>query len=37
MSYITAEHQSSTQENGANHKKSHNFLAKIVIKSDNFL
>ena len=33
MSYIIAEHQSATQENGA----SHNFLAKIVIKSDNFL
>ena len=37
MSNIIAEHQSSTQENGASHKKCHNFLAKIVIKSDNFL
>ena len=37
MSYIIAEHQSATQENGASHKKSHNVLAKIVIKSDNFL
>ena len=36
MSYIIAEHQSATQENGASHK-SHIFLAKIVIKSDNFL
>ena len=35
MSYIIAEHQSATQENGASHKKV-NFFAKIVIKSDNF-
>ena len=37
MSYIIAEHQSATQENRASHKKVINFLAKIVIKSDNFL
>ena len=37
MSYIIAEHQSSTQENGASHKKVIFFLDKIVIKSDNFL
>ena len=37
MSYIIAEHQFSTEENGASHKKVIIFLAKIVIKSDNFL
>ena len=38
MSYIIAEHQSATQENGTSHKKVIIFfLAKIVIKSDNFL
>ena len=37
MSYIIAEHQSATKENGASHKKVIIFLAKIVIKSDNFL
>ena len=37
MSYIIAEHQSSTQENGVSHKKVLILLAKIVIKSDNFL
>ena len=37
MSYIIAEHQSATQENGVSHKKVIIFLAKIVIKSDNFL
>ena len=37
MSYIIAEHQSSTQENGASHKNVIIFLAKIDIKSDNFL
>ena len=37
MSYITTKHQSSTQENGASHKKVIIFLGKIVIKSDNFL
>ena len=37
MSYIIAKHQSATQENGASHKKSHIFLAKIAIKSDKFL
>ena len=37
MSYIVAEHQSATKENGASHKKVKFFLAKIVIKSDNFL
>ena len=35
MSYIIAEHQSATQENGASHKRVIIFLAKIVIKSDN--
>ena len=33
MSYIIAEHQSATQENGASHKKVTIFLAK----SDNIL
>ena len=39
MSYIIAEHQSATQENGFiySHKKVIIFLAKIVIRSDNFL
>ena len=37
MSYIIAAHQSATQENGAGHKKVISFLAKIVIKTDNFL
>ena len=37
MSYIIAEHQSATQENGASHKKVIFFLAKIAIKSDNSL
>ena len=37
MSYIIAEYQSVTQENGASHKKVIFFLAKIAIKSDNFL
>ena len=37
MSYISAEHQSATQENGASHKKVIICLAKIAIKSDNFL
>ena len=32
MSYIIAEHQSSTQENGASHKKVIIFLTKIAIK-----
>ena len=32
MSFIIAEHQSATQENGASHKKVIIFLAKIVIK-----
>ena len=36
MSYIIAEHQFATQENGASHKKVIIFFAKIVIKSDNF-
>ena len=36
MSYIIAENQSATQENGASHKKVIIFSAKIVIKSDNF-
>ena len=37
MSYIIAEHQSVTQENSASHKKVIICLAKIAIKSDNFL
>ena len=37
MSYIIAEYQSVTQENGASHKKVIICLAKIAIKSDNFL
>ena len=37
MSDIIAEHQSASQENGACHKKVIIFLAKIVIKSDNYL
>ena len=37
MSYIIAEHQSATLENGASHKKVIFFFATIVIKSDNFL
>ena len=37
MSYITAEHQSATQENGDSHKKVIICLAKIAIKSNNFL
>ena len=37
MSYIMAEHQSAAQENSASHKKSIICLAKIAIKSDNFL
>ena len=37
MSYIIAEHQAAAQENGASHRKVLFFLAKIVIKSDNFL
>ena len=37
MSYLIAEHQSVAQENGACHKKVIIFLAKIIIKSDNFL
>ena len=32
MSYIIAEHQSTTQENGASHKKVIIFFAKIVLK-----
>ena len=37
MSYIIAEHQYATQVNGTSHKKVIIVLAKIVIKSDNFL
>ena len=37
MSYIIAEHQSVTQENGASHKKIIICFAKIALKSDNFL
>ena len=37
MSYIISEHQSATQENGGSYKKVIICLAKIVIKSDNFL
>ena len=37
MSYIIAEHQSATRENGASHKKVIICLTKIAIKSDNFL
>ena len=37
MSYIIAEYQIATQENGASNKRIIIFLAKIVIKSDNFL
>ena len=37
MSYISAEHQSATQENGASHRKVIICLAKIAIKSDNIL
>ena len=36
MGYIIAEHQSAAQENDDSHKKVIIFLAKIVIKSDNF-
>ena len=36
MSYIIAEHQSATHENGASHKKVIIFLSKIVIKSYKF-